>query len=100
MYKVIGSKTSVPDAYAQQMVESGIMRKDEITEITQKRFDYYNSELQAVESYQPEKSYFSHQWDGFAQASGELTVWDTGMGWDVLGYIGRSSVYFPENFVS
>lgn len=100
MYKLIAAKTSVPDAYAEQIVEAGVMTKEEVAEVIQKRFDFYNSELQAVETYQPEKSYFQRQWEGFVQAPSELTIWDTGLSWDVLGYIGKSSIYHPEKFVS
>lgn len=81
-------------------MQEGILTQIEIEDITKKQFDYYNDELQQVESYQPEKSYFNKQWSGFEQAPSELTIWDTGVGWDLLSYVGRRSVYVPENFVS
>lgn len=91
---------SVPDVYAQLLVDEGIMTKDEIGGITKQQFDYYSSELQAVESYQPDKSYFRKQWEGFGQAPSDLTTWDTGVNWELLSYIGRNSVYHPPDFVS
>lgn len=100
MYKAIRDKKSVPDVYAQKMIDDGIMTKEEIEEITKKQFDFYNSELLSVESYVPEKSYFKKQWEGFMQAPKDLTIWDTGVSWDLLSYIGRSSVYHPAEFVS
>lgn len=90
---------SVPDAYAQHLIDEGVMTQGEVEEITKKQFDYYNDELQNVDSYEPEKSYFNNQWKGFVQAPSELTIWDTGVSWDLLSYIGRKSVYHPEDFV-
>lgn len=81
------------------MIEEGILTQNEVEDITKKQFDYYNEELQSVDKYQPEKSYFNKQWAGFSQAPSDLTVWDTGVEWDLLSYIGRKSVYHPENFV-
>lgn len=81
------------------MIEAGIMTKEEVDDIVKKQFEYYNSELLAVEQYQPEKSYFKRQWDGLAQAPSDLTTWDTGVGWDLLSYIGRNSIYHPPGFV-
>ncbi|CRK91153.1 CLUMA_CG004838, isoform A [Clunio marinus] len=98
MYKMIRDMKSVPDTYAQKMIDEGFMAKQEIDDIVKKQFDYYNSELQNVEQYQPEKSYFMKQWEGFVQAPNNLTVWDTGVDWSLLSYIGRQSVYYPKEF--
>jgi probable 2-oxoglutarate dehydrogenase E1 component DHKTD1 len=81
------------------MIDDKIMTKEEVDEIIKNQFDYYNSELQLVEQYEPEKSYFKKQWEGFAQAPSDLTIWDTGIDWETLSYIGRSSVYYPPDFV-
>lgn len=81
------------------MINEGIMTQQEVNEVKQKQFDYYNEELMKVEEYQPEKSYFQKQWNGFSQAPSDLTIWDTGVGWDLLSYIGRNSVYHPNEFV-
>lgn len=95
------SGRSIPDKYAQKLVEEGLMTDNEVEEICRQQSDYFNSELHAVESYQPESSfYFQKQWEGFVQAPKEITIWDTGMSWDILGFIGRSSVYYPPDFVS
>lgn len=82
------------------MVDEGIMTKDEVDEIVKQQFEFYNSELQAVDKYEPEKSYFKKQWEGFTQASSDITTWDTGVDWELLSYIGRNSVYHPPDFVS
>lgn len=77
------------------------MTDKEVEEICRHQSDYFNSELHAIESYQPESSfYFQKQWQGFMQAPKDVTIWDTGMSWDLLHHIGRSSVYYPPDFVS
>ena len=99
MYKAIRDKMSVPDAYAAKLIEEGLMTNEEVKEIAKQQFDYYNSELQSAESYQPEKSYFKKQWEGFVQAPVDLTTYDTGISWELLSYIGRNSVHVPSDFV-
>lgn len=64
------------------------------------QYEYYNQELQLAEEYVPEKSYFMKQWNGFTQAPDRITIWDTGMSWELLSFIGRTSVYHPAEFVS
>lgn len=77
------------------------MTNEEIKEISKKQFDYFADELQQVDTYEPETSYyFQKQWQGFEQAPKDLTIWDTGMSWDLLGFIGRASVHYPPEFVS
>lgn len=90
----------MPDAYAQHLIEEGIMTNIEVEEIAKKQFDAFDKELQLVEQYQPEQSYFKKQWEGFVQASKDLTIWDTGLPWEILSYVGRNSVYHPADFVS
>lgn len=63
------------------------------------QFDYYASEFVHPEDFVPETTCFRKQWDGFGQAPGTISIWDTGMSWELLSYIGRSSVYHPPEFV-
>lgn len=100
MYKVIHSKMSVPDAYAKSLIDKGIFTNDEVQEIAKKQFEVFDKELQSVESYQPEQSYFKRQWEGLSQSSKQLTIWDTGVDWEILRHVGENSVYHPPNFVS
>lgn len=77
------------------------MSEEEVKKICQHQFDIFAAELQVAESYEPESSfYFQKQWDGFRQAPKDITIWDTGMSWELLSFIGRSSVYYPPEFVS
>lgn len=75
------------------------MSESEVEEITKKQFEFLNSELLAVESYEPEKSYFKKQWEGFVQAPRDNTIWDTGVNFELLSFIGKNSVYYPSDFV-
>lgn len=75
------------------------MTTDEFQAIIKQQFDYYQAELQAADSYEPEQTYFKKQWESFGQAPSDITIWDTGMSWELLSFIGRSSVYHPPEFV-
>lgn len=91
---------TIPDIYAQKLVDEGIMTAEEVQKICKDQFDYFAAEMQIAESFVPEESYFQKQWEGFVQAPSDITIWDTGVSWDLLSFIGRSSVHYPANFVS
>ncbi|XP_055587135.1 probable 2-oxoglutarate dehydrogenase E1 component DHKTD1 homolog, mitochondrial [Uranotaenia lowii] len=98
LYEVIHGRGSVPDLYAKKLVEAGVMTQDEVSGVVQKHMDFLNSELQNVNHYQPEKSYFEQQWSGLQQAGNEVTIWDTGVDYGLLGHIARTSVQYPSDF--
>lgn len=64
------------------------------------QFDYYASEMAHAEEFVPETTCFRKQWENFGQAPAHISIWDTGMSWELLSYIGRSSAYTPPEFVS
>ena len=39
------------------------------------------------------------QWEGYSQASSNVTVWDTGVPVDLLKFIGTASVNVPKHMV-
>jgi 2-oxoglutarate dehydrogenase complex dehydrogenase (E1) component-like enzyme len=86
--------------YADKLVEENVLTRVDVEAITQKHMDYLTQELMNIESYQVEQSYFKDQWTGFQQAPNQITVWDTGLDYSLLQFIGQSSVHFPEDFVS
>lgn len=98
MYKLIRDKKSVPDQYAEKLIAENVITEEEIKSIMKHQFDYYASELAHPEDFVPESTCFRKQWDGFGQAPGTISIWDTGMSWELLSYIGRSSVYHPPEF--
>lgn len=76
------------------------MTNEEVKEICKQQFDYFAIELAAAETFEPESSYyFQKQWKDIEQAPKDLTIWDTGMSWELLGFIGRASVHYPPEFV-
>lgn len=92
--------SSIPDLYVEKLVKANILDQDDIDNIKNSHLSYLNDELQNYESYEPEKTYFERQWTGITQASDNVTSWDTGLDYSLLSYIGKSSVYYPDNFVS
>lgn len=91
---------SVPDQYAERLISEKVITEEEVKEIAQHQFNYYASELQHAEEFVPDKTYFRKQWADFVQAPETITIWDTGMSWEILSFIGRASVYHPPEFVS
>lgn len=43
--------------------------------------------------------YFRGNWNGFSQASEAITVWNTGVEFDLMTFVGAKSVQYPETFV-
>lgn len=98
LYKVIHNRSSVPDVYAKKLLESGQLTQADIDATVKSHMDYLNSELQQVNEYQPEKSYFDKQWSEMQQAGTDITVWDTGVSYSLLNLIARTSVQYPADF--
>jgi hypothetical protein len=75
------------------------MTLEEVQQICRQQFEYFAAEMAIAESFEPAESYFQKQWEGFVQAPTDITIWDTGVSWELLSFIGRSSVYHPPEFV-
>lgn len=82
------------------MVQEGVLTEATVSEMTKGHHNYLQNELNNLESYIPEKSYFERQWSTMEKAKDQITTWDTGLDPSLLGFIGLSSVFYPENFVS
>lgn len=77
------------------------MTNEEVKEVCKQQFDYFAAEFAVAETFEPESSYyFEKQWKGIEQAPKDLTIWDTGMSWELLGFIGRASIHYPPEFVT
>ncbi|XP_065076588.1 probable 2-oxoglutarate dehydrogenase E1 component DHKTD1 homolog, mitochondrial [Ochlerotatus camptorhynchus] len=98
LYNVIHNRSSVPDLYAKKLIESEEITQNDVDTTVKAHHDYLNSELQNLNDYQPEKSYFEHQWTGIQQAGNEVTVWNTGIDYSLLNLIARTSVNCPPDF--
>lgn len=75
------------------------MSQPEVDLIAKGHHNYLQNELNNLESYVPEKSYFERQWTGIEKAKDRITTWDTGLDPSLLGFIGQSSLFYPEDFV-
>ena len=80
MYKVIHNRQSVPDLYAEMLIQEEVVPPecfvDKILE--------YNEELSAAlaqaDKHQPENFHFKGEWTSCRQARDDVvTTWDTGM---------------------
>jgi probable 2-oxoglutarate dehydrogenase E1 component DHKTD1 len=98
LYKLIQNRKSIPDLYAEKLVNQQIMTQNEVEEIHSNHFDYLNDELKNYEKYIPEKTYFKSQWDGFAQAPSSLTIWDTGISNELIWHVTAASIHHPPEF--
>lgn len=91
---------SVPDRYVESLLNEGTLTQSNVDEITKGHHNYLQLELNNLDSYKPEQSYFQRQWQGMTKAKDQITIWNTGLDPSLLGFIGNSSVAYPEDFVS
>ncbi|XP_049533346.1 probable 2-oxoglutarate dehydrogenase E1 component DHKTD1 homolog, mitochondrial [Anopheles darlingi] len=98
LYEAIHGRPSIPDAYAQRLIERGILDQPDVEAMSKSHQNVLMAELQAYEQYEPERSYFQQQWSGLEQPGNEVTTWNTGLDYRLLDHIGRASVTYPEDF--
>ena len=98
LYSVINSRRSVPDLYRDQLVSTGVMSESEVSEAVSAHMNMLNDHFKAMDSYTPVRSNLAGAWSGLKEATGDLTTWDTGVGADVLKYVGSQSVKYPDSF--
>ncbi|CAH1791072.1 unnamed protein product [Owenia fusiformis] len=97
MYDVIRNRKSIPDLYAEKVINEGHCSSQELEEVTEQWNSHINQEIAKVDSHVPKAKHLESQWSGLVQAPHELTEWDTGVATDVLQYIGARSVAVPES---
>lgn len=98
LYKKIHSKRSVPDLYADFLIQEGVLTSDEVSSIANEYYSWLNDIFKTLDAFQIKKSYFQRQWSSIKQAPAALTTWDTGVDLNLLKYVGNQSVKYPENF--
>ncbi|KAL0266335.1 UNVERIFIED_CONTAM: hypothetical protein PYX00_008910 [Menopon gallinae] len=97
IYKVIRSRRTVPDTYADTLVKQNVCQSTEVEDLKKNYYGELNDALKD-EQFTPKKTFFERQWSGFVQAGRNLTVWDTGFHTGLLKEIAIKSVQVPENF--
>ncbi|XP_037921992.1 probable 2-oxoglutarate dehydrogenase E1 component DHKTD1 homolog, mitochondrial [Hermetia illucens] len=98
LYSIIHNRRSVPDLYAQKLVEENVLDAKEIEDIKTQYNKFLNDELESTSTYTQKPCYYEKQWSGFVQAPNSITVWDTGLDYSLLAYIGNASVHYPPDF--
>lgn len=90
---------SVPDLYTEKLVQEGVMEQSKVDTIAKGHHNYLQNEMNNLASYVPEKSYYERQWSTMEKAKDRITKWDTGLDPSLLGFIGQSSLFYPDDFV-
>ncbi|NWH79908.1 DHTK1 dehydrogenase, partial [Piaya cayana] len=96
MYKIIRSRKSIPDTYAEHLIAAGLMTEAEVSEIKTTYYAKLNDHLANMTLYSPPPTNLQAHWKGFVEPSAKITTWDTGMPVPLLQFIGVKSVEVPE----
>lgn len=97
-YKIINARRTVPDLYAEQLVNDAIITTEEKGLIVQSYMDELNHLLKDCNNSTNYYSVFEKNWQGYSQAKKEVSTWNTGVDVNLLSYIGSKSVAVPQNF--
>lgn len=89
---------TVPDTYAEKLIEEGILTQEEVTGTIKSHNDWLNECLKKSETWVPEDPCFKRQWTGFTQAPDAVTTWDTGVDTNTLMHVALKSVEYPSDF--
>ncbi|CAL1263836.1 unnamed protein product [Larinioides sclopetarius] len=98
MYKVIHTRKSVPDIYAEKLVNEGEVTKEEISEMTSNYHNILNENLKLSQTHETKLTGMQINWKKDATLKDAVSVWDTGISVDLLKYVGAKSVQLPDNF--
>lgn len=98
MYKEIDTRPSIPDKYAAQLINEGILSEEEKKQIIEEHTENLLKEFRAIEQSTPQAKHLEGNWQGFQQAPKAYTKWDTGVDADLLRYVGEASVKAPSGF--
>ncbi|GFG30109.1 hypothetical protein Cfor_07750 [Coptotermes formosanus] len=98
IYNIIQARRTVPDMYADLLVNEGVMTKEEVEGIVAEHSEWLNGILKSMDTYIPQESFLQKHWSGIQQADAAVTVWDTGTHLDLLRYVGMKSVAYPKEF--
>ncbi|GAB1600706.1 probable 2-oxoglutarate dehydrogenase E1 component DHKTD1, mitochondrial [Argonauta hians] len=97
MYKAVESRKSIPDMYAQDVLNKELCTESELKTCVQEWNNVLVDNFSKTDTYVPEQFHLLQQWTGIEQASDNITSWDTGVDINVLKFVGASSVIVPED---
>uniref|UniRef100_A0A8C7GV64 2-oxoadipate dehydrogenase complex component E1 n=1 Tax=Oncorhynchus kisutch TaxID=8019 RepID=A0A8C7GV64_ONCKI len=96
MYKIIRSRKSTPDSYADQLISEGLMTEEERVAIRTAHYGMLNDKLTNMIFYSPPPMNLQGRWGGLEEPQARVTHWDTGVPAPLLQYVGAKSVEIPE----
>ncbi|KAK1166975.1 putative 2-oxoglutarate dehydrogenase E1 component DHKTD1, mitochondrial [Acipenser oxyrinchus oxyrinchus] len=97
MYKIIRSRKSIPDSYADCLVAEGLLTEQEISEIKTSYYAKMNEHLTNMTLYSPPPTNLQGHWRELVEPQAKITTWDTGLSTDLLQFVGAKSVFIPED---
>eukprot|EP00795_Rhopilema_esculentum_P002591 gene2591-786_t len=99
MYKIIHNRKSVPDLYAEKLIEEKVAPPEFFADQLLQYNEELSQALTTSDNYKPENFHFKDLWSGYQQARDDaVTTWSTGCEADLLRFVGSKSVGFPEDF--
>ncbi|KAG9489910.1 hypothetical protein GDO78_005691 [Eleutherodactylus coqui] len=96
IYKIIRSRKSVPDVYAENLISDGLLTAEEVGNIKTTFYSKLNDHLANMTLYTPPPTNLQDNWSDMVEPSARITTWDTGIPADLLKFIGAKSVEVPE----
>eukprot|EP01135_Chromosphaera_perkinsii_P001331 Nk52_evm58s164 gene=Nk52_evmTU58s164 len=97
MYNIIKKRKSVPEKYEQELIESGILTKDQASSKREDHWTELEEALQNSVNYAPTADAFKGNWAGLKQASSAKNVYDTGVDIETMKFVGKASVQVPKS---
>ncbi|KAM8974327.1 2-oxoadipate dehydrogenase complex component E1 [Pelodytes ibericus] len=96
MYKIIRSRKSIPDKYADHLISEGLITEEEVSAIKTSYYSKLNDNLANMTLYSPPPTNLQAHWSEMVEPSARITTWDTGVPANLLKFIGAKSVEVPE----
>ncbi|KAG5337672.1 DHTK1 dehydrogenase, partial [Acromyrmex charruanus] len=99
IYKIIQNRASVPDRYAEKLVDINILTRENVENIIDNHITWLNKTLKesSKDASRPSTVY-AGRWAKMKQAEANITQWDTGVELGLLHFVGEKSVQMPPNF--
>ncbi|XP_046737015.1 probable 2-oxoglutarate dehydrogenase E1 component DHKTD1 homolog, mitochondrial isoform X1 [Diprion similis] len=96
IYKIIQTRKSVPDKYAEELIKADVITTDEAKSIVSEYTARLADSLRQVDNYVPEPVYFGGRWSEMSQAQASVSKWNTGVDRDLLRFVASKSVQCQE----
>ncbi|XP_026059023.1 2-oxoadipate dehydrogenase complex component E1 [Carassius auratus] len=96
MYKIIRSRKSIPDSYADQLIAEGLMTEEERAQIKTTYYAMLNERLNNMTLYSPPPTNLQGCWGDLVEPQNRVSLWDTGVALPLLQFVGAKSVDIPE----